>query len=79
MARTKQTARKSAGGGQEVIDNPDLTEEQVEKLKELEDAPMQAELKYIDKKWTEQGQIYYSETVEEEIPDQVNWWSQFAL
>lgn len=40
---------------------------------------MRAELKHIDKKVTEQGQTYYAETVEEVIPEQVNWWSKFAL
>lgn len=40
---------------------------------------MRAELKHIDKKFTEQGATYYAETVEEDIPEQVNWWSKFAL
>ncbi|KAK5171411.1 uncharacterized protein LTR77_004555 [Saxophila tyrrhenica] len=92
MARTKQTARKSTGGmpprvnrpngpgpNGGVIDNPELDEQEAEKLKEIEEGSMRAELKYIDKKFTEQGQTYYAETVEEEIPEQVNWWSKFAL
>ena len=87
MARTKQTARKSIGGraprrqimpngtvdGQ-VVDNPELNGEEAEKLKEIEEGSMRAELKYLDKKFTEQGQNYYAETVEEEMPEQVNWW-----
>ncbi|KAF2210383.1 hypothetical protein CERZMDRAFT_69393 [Cercospora zeae-maydis SCOH1-5] len=40
---------------------------------------MQALLKHIDKKHTEQGKVFYTETVDEEVPDQVNWWSKFAL
>ncbi len=89
MARTKQIARKSTGGkpprkclasrpngtftDMPVVDNPELDDEQAEKLKEIEEGEMRAELKYIDKKFTEQGQAYYAETVEEEIPEQINW------
>ena len=62
-----------------VVENPDLDDEEAEKLKEIEEGSMRAELKHIDKKFTEQGQTYYAETVEEEIPEQVNWWSKFAL
>ncbi|USW58681.1 Putative histone H3/CENP-A, AAA+ ATPase domain, ATPase, AAA-type, core [Septoria linicola] len=62
-----------------VVDNPDLNEEDAQKLKEIEEGEMQAALKYIDKKHTEQGKVYYTETVEEEVPDQVNWWDKFAL
>lgn len=82
MARTKQTARRSLGGNVSngaVVDNPDLNEEETARLKEIEEGSMQAELKHIDKKFTEQGQTYYAETVEEDIPEQVNWWSKFAL
>lgn len=86
MARTKQTARKSTGGRAPrrqlvphavdgpVVDNPELNGDDAEKLKEIEEGSMRAELKYIDKKFTEQGQSYYAETVEEVIPEQVNWW-----
>jgi Spy/CpxP family protein refolding chaperone len=87
MARTKQTARKSTGGmaprrslagrsaangNGAVVDIPDITEEEAQRLKEIEEGEMRAELKYIDRKLTEQGQVYYAETVEEEIPEQVN-------
>ena len=88
MARTKQTARKSVGGraprrqlmpnGSGVdgplVDNPELNGDEAEKLKEIKEGSMRAELKHIDKKFTEQGQSYYAETVEEVIPEQVNWW-----
>ena len=91
MARKIQTARKTtrhmpdrrqvrptAQDGP-VVDNPNIDEEEAEKLKKIEEGEMRAELKHIDKKTTEQGQAYYADTVEEEIPEQVNWWSKFAL
>ena len=86
MARTKQTTRRSTGHrglpvaeDGPVVDNPELNDVETEKLKEIEEGSMRAELKHIDKKFTEQGQTYYAETVEEDIPEQVNWWSKFAL
>ncbi len=47
-----------------VVDNPELDEIEAEKLKEIEEGSMRAELKHIDKKFTEQGQTYYAETVD---------------
>ncbi|KAK4549945.1 hypothetical protein LTR36_005246 [Oleoguttula mirabilis] len=90
MARTKQTARRSAGGraprrsdsslpNGDVVENPHLDGETDAKLKAIEEGEMRAELKHIDKKFTDKGQAFYAETVEEEIPEQVNWWSKFAL
>ena len=78
MARTKQTARKSTGN-LPVVDNPNMDAEQAAKLEEIKQGDMRAELKHIDRKLTDKGQVYYSETVEEEIPDQVDWWSKFAI
>ena len=72
MARTKQTARKSTGGKAPrkqlasrscrtvdgvVVENPDLNDEEAQKLKEIEEGEMQASLKHIDKKHTEQGKL----------------------
>ncbi|KAK4610520.1 hypothetical protein CLAFUW4_14220 [Fulvia fulva] len=90
MARTKQTARRSTGGRAPmpqramqsngvVVDNPNIDEQDAKKLKEIEEGEMQASLKHIDRKYTEKGAVYYAETVEEIIPEQVNWWSKFAL
>ncbi|WPH00689.1 Hypothetical protein R9X50_00351900 [Acrodontium crateriforme] len=92
MARTKQTARKMAAPRKTlrrqntdlesdpeettVIMAPDMDPE---KLKAIEEGEMQAELKHIDKKFTDKGQAYFTETVDEVIPEQVNWWSKFAL
>ena len=56
-----------------VVDNPDIDENEAKKLKEIEEGEMQASLKHIDRKYTEKGAVYYAETVEEEIPEQVNW------
>ncbi|CZT24619.1 uncharacterized protein RCC_10344 [Ramularia collo-cygni] len=91
MAHTKPTPRKSTGGraprktlgrvnGDNVVEDPNIDDDTAQKLKEIEELEtMQASLKHITKKWTEQNQAYYAETVDEEIPDQVNWWSKFAL
>ena len=51
----------------------------IEELKEIEEGSMRAELKHIDKKWTEKGQTDFAEMVEEEMLEKVNWWSKFAL
>ena len=40
---------------------------------------MQPVLKHVDKKYTQQGKVYYVETIIEPIPDQVDWSSKFAL
>ncbi|KAF2479971.1 P-loop containing nucleoside triphosphate hydrolase protein [Neohortaea acidophila] len=77
--RTVRRHVPTANADAEVVSNPDLDEQEAIRLKEIEEGAMRAELKHIDKKFTEQGQIYYAETLEEEIPEQVNWWSKFAL
>jgi hypothetical protein len=71
MARTKQTARKTTGGraplkqyapvkGQNnIVEDPELDDEAAKKLKEIEEGDMKAELKHIDKKYTEQGHAYF--------------------
>ena len=62
-----------------VIKKPDMDEAEAQRIAEIEAAPMQAELKYLDHKWTDKGQSYFIETVDEERPEQVNWWQQYAL
>lgn len=57
----------------------EMDEETKAKLKEIEEGDMRAELKYLDRKHTDKGQAYYAETVEEDVPEQVDWWSKFAL
>jgi len=80
MARTMQTARGvRSNTDDEVVSNPDIDGETEAKLKEIEKGDMRAEVKHIDRRFTDKGQVYYKETVEEEIPEQVNWWSKFAL
>nr|POE82249.1 atpase family aaa domain-containing protein 3b [Quercus suber] len=74
--------RRLAGdtyGDEDVVSIPEIDSEAAARLKAIEDGDMQAELKHIDRKYTEQGQVYYAETVEEVIPEQINWWSKFAL
>ncbi|KAK3633665.1 hypothetical protein LTR56_015731 [Elasticomyces elasticus] len=90
-ARTLQTARKSTGGKapRKQLTNGDaddsehddlkLDEETIALRKAIEEGEMRAELKHLDKKHTDKGVQYYAETVDEEVPEQVNWWSKFAL
>jgi hypothetical protein len=87
MARTKQTARKSTGGDN-VPDEEDqqeiaarLTEEDKAKRAELEKAPMQPELKHLEKRWTKKGRGYITEPKEDEdVAEQTtNWYEKFAL
>lgn len=56
------------------VDVPDLDKEKAAERKAIEEGAMRTEVKHIDKKWTEKGQAYYTETEEEEIPEQVDWW-----
>ena len=89
MARTKQTARRS--GGQSFDEPPDeeeqleitghLTEEELLQRAELEKAPMQAELKDLEKRWTKKGRGYICEPKDDEdIPEEsTDWFQKFAL
>ena len=81
MARTKQIARVSGQtNGTTAVTDPNIKGRAAKKFKEIADGPMQAELKHIDKKYTEKGVTYYAETKEDkDIPEQVNWWDMFAL
>lgn len=78
MARTMQTARRrlarleSGEDDDPIVNNPEIDEEEAQKFKEIEEGSMRAELKHIDKKFTEKGNAYYAETVEEEVPEQTN-------
>ncbi|KAK0638626.1 hypothetical protein B0T16DRAFT_421443 [Cercophora newfieldiana] len=87
MARTKQTARRSVGDQgapdaeeqQEMLGH--LTEEDKARRAELEKAPMQAELKHLEKRWTKKGRGYITEPKDddEDTGDQTNWYEKFAL
>lgn len=90
MARTKQTARGivSPHIQQNEPDEDDqmemnalLTEEDKLRRDELEKAPMQAELKHLEKRWTKKGRCYVAEPKEDEdVPEEkVNWYEKFAL
>jgi hypothetical protein len=73
-----QAAEPDAEDLQEM--NAGLTEEDKRKQEELANGPMQAEVKYLEKRWTKKGRCYTTEPKEdEEIPPQTNWYDQFAL
>lgn len=67
MARTKQTARASGRVpivDSNVVDMPDMDDATAQKLQEIKEGSMQALVKHIDRKHTEKGQVYYTETTE---------------
>lgn len=87
MARTKQTARRS-GGDENPPDEEDqqeingrLTEEDKQRIAELEKLPMQAELKNLEKRWTKKGRGYICEPKDDDdMPEEtINWYEKFAL
>lgn len=67
MARTKQTARASGRVpivDSNVVDMPDMDDATAQKLQEIKEGSMQALMKHIDRKHTEKGHVYYTETTE---------------
>ncbi|KAH0017120.1 P-loop containing nucleoside triphosphate hydrolase protein, partial [Aureobasidium melanogenum] len=62
-------------------DKSDASEEEIDPKKKVDAAePMKAELKHLDRKYSEKHQWYYAETVEDKaVPDQVDWWTKYAL
>lgn len=54
-------------------------EQKEREYKLVAEGKMRAEVKHIDKKFSEDGKIYYTETVIEDIPEQVEWWNNYAL
>lgn len=61
--------------------NAGLTADDLQKRAELEEAPMRAELKYLEKRYTTKGTEYICEPKEDEdVPDQkFNWYEKYAL
>ena len=59
----------------EVKSQSDASEKEVDPKKKVDAAePMKAELKHLDRKYSEKHQWYYAETVEDNaVPDQVDW------
>lgn len=53
----------------------DVSEAEADPKKKVDAAePMKAELKHLDRKYSEKHQWYYAETVEDKaVPDQVDW------
>lgn len=50
-----------------------------ETLDAIRENPMRAELKYLDHRFNAQGRRYFTETIVETIPTQIDWTSKFAL
>ncbi|KLU91079.1 hypothetical protein MAPG_09602 [Magnaporthiopsis poae ATCC 64411] len=65
----------------ETQDEDTVSEEEQRRRDELEKAPMRAELKLLEKRWTKKGVGYFCEPQDdEEIPEQkTNWYEKFAL
>ncbi|KND94606.1 ATPase family AAA domain-containing protein 3B [Tolypocladium ophioglossoides CBS 100239] len=61
--------------------NGHLTEEDKRRREELEEAPMRAELKHLEKRWTKKGRGYITEPRDDDdLPDpKYNWYDKFAL
>ncbi|KAK1623245.1 AAA family ATPase [Colletotrichum phormii] len=88
MARTRQTAPGPGHYSNDTLDEEDqeeingvLTEEDKKRREELEKAPMQIEVKHLEKRWTKKGHPYITEPKEDEdIPeDKINWYEKYAL
>ena len=47
-----------------VVDMPDMDDATAQKLREIQEGSMQALVKHIDRRHTEKGQVYYTETKE---------------
>ncbi|KAK4444618.1 AAA family ATPase [Podospora aff. communis PSN243] len=58
-----------------------LTEEEKARRAELEKAPMQAELKHLEKRYTKKGRAYITEPKDDDVDigEQTNWYEKFAL
>lgn len=91
MARTKRTLRGRLNDDDDGLGAPDaeeqmemngqLTEEERRRRDELEKAPMQAELKHLERRWTKKGRGYITEPKDDEdLPEEkFNWYEKFAL
>ncbi|OHF01612.1 AAA family ATPase [Colletotrichum orchidophilum] len=58
-----------------------LTEEDKRRREELERAPMQIEVKHLERRWTKKGYSYITEPKEDEdVPEEkINWYEKYAL
>ncbi|KAF9872533.1 AAA family ATPase [Colletotrichum karsti] len=74
-------------GGNRTADDDDkremdaaVSEEQKKQREELEKAPMRAELKHLERRWTKKNIGYITEPTDEDIPEQnTNWYEKYAL
>ncbi|KAH0272378.1 P-loop containing nucleoside triphosphate hydrolase protein, partial [Aureobasidium melanogenum] len=76
--KSESTEKKTDKNGD---DKSEASEEEIDPKKKVDAAePMKAELKHLDRKYSEKHQWYYAETVEDKaVPDQVDWWTKYAL
>lgn len=70
--KSESTEKKTDKNGD---DKSEASEEEIDPKKKVDAAePMKAELKHLDRKYSEKHQWYYAETVEDKaVPDQVDW------
>lgn len=62
------------------IDGLKMSEREAkETLEATREDPMRAELKQLDRRLNAQGRRYFTETIVETIPTQIDWTSKFAL
>ncbi|KAH0369506.1 P-loop containing nucleoside triphosphate hydrolase protein, partial [Aureobasidium melanogenum] len=76
--KSESTEKKTDTNGD---DKSDASGEEIDPKKKVDAAePMKAELKHLDRKYSEKHHWYYAETVEDKaVPDQVDWWTKYAL
>lgn len=64
----------------EAVPTPESdSEEAKQKHAEIQKGPMRAEVKHLDKRFTEKGQSYTVETKEFDIKETVDWYEKYAL
>lgn len=67
-------------GTQITIDGLKMSEREAKEILEAtKEDPMRAELKQLDRRYNAQGRRYFTETIVETIPTQIDWTSKFAL
>ena len=71
----------SIGNEARYLDEKAAEGEQKRKNAELENAPLQAELKHLERRWTRNGKQYITEIKDEHLPgdNKADWHEKFAL
>jgi hypothetical protein len=71
-AKSESADKKADTNGNTKSDTPEEEREPKKKVDAAE--PMKAELKHLDRKYSEKHKWYFAETVEDKVvPDQVDW------